>query len=96
MPLNLINISNYERSFNCNNLFIYSLVNYQSGGLLLDIYKKEGIDSLRDVLISSQFSQNMYRNGVGKEFDTSKSSQILCNISESSDLKPINVRFIVS
>ena len=92
MPLNFISASNNESSLNSNNLFIYSLVNYENGGLLLDIFNREGLPALIDVLNTTQFKSNMYRNGIGKEFDTSKSSHILCNSTENSDLKPIYVR----
>ncbi|CAG2100561.1 unnamed protein product [Medioppia subpectinata] len=65
-------------------------VNYESGGLLLDILAKEGQQALIAVLKSKEFRNNMYQNGFGKEFDISNSSHILCNISENSDFKPMD------
>ncbi|XP_054168611.1 transient receptor potential cation channel subfamily V member 1-like [Oppia nitens] len=69
------------------NLYIYSLVNYESGGLLINIYNREGMSALIDVFNSQEFRNNMYQNGLGKEFDTSKSSNILCQLSDNFDPK---------
>ena len=91
MPFVLNKVSDNENSFP-NSLFVYSLANYEGKGLLLDILAKEGQHALIDVLKSKEFKNNMYQNGLGKEFDISKSSHILCNISDNNDLHQIDVR----
>jgi hypothetical protein len=82
-------------SSNNNNMYIYSLVNYDSGGLLIDIFEIEGLEGLIKVFNSKEFQNNMYQNGIGKEFDDQfapESSHVICNISsEVSDSKPIHV-----
>ena len=89
MVFDRIQIHDDEANSSSNKLFIYNLVNYESGGLLLNVYHREGIVGVEDLLRSTHFKSNMYCDGSGKEFNTSKASHILQNVNE--EHKPINV-----
>jgi hypothetical protein len=90
-----INSFNRRETVSSNNKYIYSLINYENGGLLINIFDTEGLEGLIKVFNSKEFQNNMYQNGIGKEFDDEfapKSSHVIYNISsEVSDSKPIHV-----
>jgi hypothetical protein len=82
MAFNRIRICNEEIKAMANKLFIYSLANYESGGLLINVYNKEGINGLNELLRSTNFKCNMYCDGNGKEFSTTEESHIICDASD--------------